>query len=220
MKMMRWVTTIPLRVRTLFRKRRVERELDEELQFDLDRQVEAMMAEGLSPVEARRVAMKSLGGVERQMERCRDVRAWRVAGFAGGGCGVWVETVVKRKVTSGARGAVASAGDWGLCFGVSADRCDVVAAFAGCDPERLYGVRFSGFFFNGSPRSGVLRFVGSGVSADAGCGEGPGGADCGCSRTASDVTYGSDQEMERARRRMSRVGYFRVFGLRPVLGGC
>ena len=75
--MMRWVTTIPLRLRTLFEKSRVERELDEELQFHLDQQMERLVMKGMSTAEARRFAMKSLGGVERQMERCRDVRAWQ-----------------------------------------------------------------------------------------------------------------------------------------------
>src|SRR5580704_16555302 len=77
MTMMRWFSTLRLRVRTLFQKKHVERELDEELQFHVEHQVEALVAQGLSRKDARRVAMRTLGGVERQMEKCRDVRAWQ-----------------------------------------------------------------------------------------------------------------------------------------------
>lgn len=77
MKMVRWLKTVPLRVRALFRKRDVERELDEEMQFHVELQVEMLIGQGLSAADAHRVAMKSMGGVERQMEKCRDVRAWQ-----------------------------------------------------------------------------------------------------------------------------------------------
>ncbi len=36
-----------------------------------------LVGQGLSDMDARRTAIKKLGGVERQMERCRDVRAWQ-----------------------------------------------------------------------------------------------------------------------------------------------
>ncbi len=68
MTMMRWFSSLPLRVRTLFKKKHVEPELNEELMFHVEHQVEALIAQGISPVDARRIAMKSLGGVERQME--------------------------------------------------------------------------------------------------------------------------------------------------------
>ena len=75
MKIMRWLSTLPLRMRTLFLKRHLEQELDEELQYHLDRQMEQLVAQGLSPQEAHQAATRALGGVERQKERCRDVRA-------------------------------------------------------------------------------------------------------------------------------------------------
>lgn len=51
---------------------RMERELDEELRFHLDRETEKLMAEGLAPAEARRQARIRLGGMDRTKEAVRD----------------------------------------------------------------------------------------------------------------------------------------------------
>jgi hypothetical protein len=48
-----WRFTVPLRLRSIFRRRRVESELDEELQFHLEHKIEEGIAEGLSPEGAR-----------------------------------------------------------------------------------------------------------------------------------------------------------------------
>jgi hypothetical protein len=72
--MMRWTYKLPLRFRSLFRKERVERELDEELQFHLERQIEENLAAGMAPEEARYAALRALGGVEHTKEQCRDQR--------------------------------------------------------------------------------------------------------------------------------------------------
>jgi putative ABC transport system permease protein len=63
-----------LRLRSLFLRRRVEEELDEEFQFHLERQIEQFIAKGLTPEEARYAASKAIGGVERLKEECRDAR--------------------------------------------------------------------------------------------------------------------------------------------------
>jgi predicted permease len=77
MTIRRWLSSFPLRVRTLFQKRHAEEELDEELRFHLDSQVEQLVSQGMSASEARSIAMKSLGGVERQKERLREVWQFR-----------------------------------------------------------------------------------------------------------------------------------------------
>jgi hypothetical protein len=51
--MPRWVTTLRLRLRSLFFKAEVERELDEELQYHFEREVEERRAAGLPEQEAR-----------------------------------------------------------------------------------------------------------------------------------------------------------------------
>ena len=63
-----------IRVRALFRRRWFERELDEELRFHLERQVEKYMQSGLSREEAQRRARVEFGGVELAKEECRDAR--------------------------------------------------------------------------------------------------------------------------------------------------
>src|SRR5262245_43294389 len=74
MRLKHWFYTAPLRLRSIFRRRQVERELDEELRYHLDQQVEENMAKGMTPEEARQAAMRAMGGVERRKEECRDMR--------------------------------------------------------------------------------------------------------------------------------------------------
>ena len=74
MRLEHWWFTAPLRLKSIFRRRRVERELDEELQFHLEHKIEEGIAEGLSPDEARRRAMRAMGGLEQRKEEMRDMR--------------------------------------------------------------------------------------------------------------------------------------------------
>jgi predicted permease len=69
-----WRYTLPLRLRSLFRRERVERELEEELQFHLEAKIEEGVARGLAPGEARRRALLALGGLERRKEEIRAAR--------------------------------------------------------------------------------------------------------------------------------------------------
>ncbi len=71
---MRWVEKLRLRVRSLFRRGRVERELDGELRFHLDEQIAENLAAGMSAEEARCAARRAVGGVEQIKEECRDAR--------------------------------------------------------------------------------------------------------------------------------------------------
>lgn len=70
----RWFYTLPLRLRSLFRRGRVEQELDEELRYHLERQVEENLAQGMASEEARYAALRAIGGIEQQKEKCRDMR--------------------------------------------------------------------------------------------------------------------------------------------------
>jgi hypothetical protein len=74
MKMEHWWFTAPLRLKSIFRRRRVESELDEELQFHLEHKIEEGIAEGLSPEEARYRALRAMGGLEQRKEEIRDTR--------------------------------------------------------------------------------------------------------------------------------------------------
>ena len=61
--------------RRVFRRSIVEEELNEELQFFLDHQIEQNVALGMSPEDARRAALRDFGSVLRVKDACRD--AWR-----------------------------------------------------------------------------------------------------------------------------------------------
>src|SRR5437870_7941979 len=72
--MMRWLDKLPLRFRSLFRKRHVEKELSDELCFHLEKLIEEKIAKGTTLEEARYAALRDLGGVEQIKEECRDMR--------------------------------------------------------------------------------------------------------------------------------------------------
>src|SRR5215468_6639775 len=78
MRFEHWFYTLPLRLRSLFRRAQVERELDEELQYHLERQIEELIAKGMMAEEARNAALRAMGGVERRKEECRDMRRVRL----------------------------------------------------------------------------------------------------------------------------------------------
>ncbi len=66
------------RIRALFQKKSMDRNLDDELRFHLDRQIAKHTQAGLSPEEARRRARLELGGAAQIDEECRDARGVRV----------------------------------------------------------------------------------------------------------------------------------------------
>src|SRR5262245_33225624 len=78
MRLKQWFYTAPLRLRSLFRRARVEEELDEELRYHIERQIEENIAKGMTPDEARYAALRAIGGVERRKEECRDMRRVRL----------------------------------------------------------------------------------------------------------------------------------------------
>ncbi len=71
---MRWPKKISHRIRSLFRKDAVEQELDQELQFHVERQIAENISAGMTAEEARRAARREFGGVEKVKEECRDER--------------------------------------------------------------------------------------------------------------------------------------------------
>src|ERR1035441_8603873 len=71
---MRLARIFRLRLRSLLRRTTVERELDEELQYHLERQIEEEGAAGMNRAEARSAALRSIAGLEQRKEECRDMR--------------------------------------------------------------------------------------------------------------------------------------------------
>jgi predicted permease len=63
-----------IQIRALFRRNAVESELDDELRFHFDNQIEKLVQSGLPLLEARRLASLTFGGSEQIKEDCRDAR--------------------------------------------------------------------------------------------------------------------------------------------------
>ena len=57
--MIRWADKLLLRLRSVFRRRRIDHELDDELLFHLNQQIEENLAAGLTPAEARYASRRS-----------------------------------------------------------------------------------------------------------------------------------------------------------------
>jgi hypothetical protein len=70
--------------RVLFRRREVDRDLDEEIQAHLELTTHQYIARGMTPEEARRAAKFELGGVEQVKEAVRAARA-----------GAWLDTFLQ-----------------------------------------------------------------------------------------------------------------------------
>ncbi len=69
-----WLYTIPLRLRSLFRRSQADQQLDDELRDHLDLATSEYIAQGLEPEAARRRARMDLGGLEKVKAECRDTR--------------------------------------------------------------------------------------------------------------------------------------------------
>jgi predicted permease len=66
----------------LFHKERLDREMDDEMRFHLEMQMQDNIEAGMPPAQARQAAWRSFGGLEQVKELCRDVRG-----------AAWVETL-------------------------------------------------------------------------------------------------------------------------------
>ena len=71
---MRWTRTVRLRLRSLFRRDRVEDELDEELRYHIEHLVDDYVAAGMRPEDARYAALRAMGAIDARKDECRDSR--------------------------------------------------------------------------------------------------------------------------------------------------
>ena len=76
------------RLRGIAGRRRISAEVDEELRFHVEQEIHALVRRGVSPTEARRMALRDLGGLTQVTQAVRDVRAiwpdvlWRDVRYA------------------------------------------------------------------------------------------------------------------------------------------
>jgi putative ABC transport system permease protein len=77
MKPEHWIYTVPLRLRSLFKRRRVDEDLDDELRYHVERRTEENIAKGMDPGAARRAALLDLRGMERTKRECKEAMPLR-----------------------------------------------------------------------------------------------------------------------------------------------
>ena len=73
---MRWMRKVSNRCKALFFNGKHERELDEEMRFHLDMEIEKNLALGMTQAEAKRTAQLAFGSIEKNKDDCRD--SWGV----------------------------------------------------------------------------------------------------------------------------------------------
>src|ERR1700691_4048817 len=71
---------ISFSIRALFGRKKAETELDSELRFHLETQIENNIRAGMAPEAARQAALREFGGVELAKEECRDERGTQFFG--------------------------------------------------------------------------------------------------------------------------------------------
>src|ERR1041385_7841519 len=71
---MRALDKVRLRIRSLWQRNTVEREMSAELQFHLEELTRENIAAGMATREARQAALRAIGGVAQYEEECRDAR--------------------------------------------------------------------------------------------------------------------------------------------------
>jgi predicted permease len=76
MRLEQWIYTIPLRLRALFHRNRLDSELDEELRDHIDRQIEVNMSRGMCAKDARLAALRAFGNPVSLHEQTRDTWNW------------------------------------------------------------------------------------------------------------------------------------------------
>src|ERR1700691_796065 len=73
---MRWLARFRKILQSLFRRQRIESDLDAELQYHLEQEIEIGIEAGLSPEDAKLAARRLVGPVPLYKEECRD--AWGI----------------------------------------------------------------------------------------------------------------------------------------------
>ena len=140
---MNWLIKLFRRVRILFQKEKLDREMEDELRFHIERQTEANIQTGMSPEEARYAALKKFGWMESIKETCREVRGMN-----------WLEDLSK-DVCFGMRMLIKNPGfttvavlTLGLGIGANTAIFSLINSVAlrpingVADPERLVGFEF------------------------------------------------------------------------------
>src|SRR5581483_7554128 len=78
------IDRLRVKFNALFRRNKVENDLNEEMNYHLRRQIDQNLAEGMTLKEAYQDARRGFGGIEQKKEECRSARGT-----------LWIEESVK-----------------------------------------------------------------------------------------------------------------------------
>src|SRR5512147_215630 len=92
---MSWATVVAARLRGLFEHKRLERELDEEVRFHLEMQIDDNLKAGMNPAEARHAALRSFGVLEHMKQTYRERRTFALVETTAQGLRYAVRTLRK-----------------------------------------------------------------------------------------------------------------------------
>lgn len=198
------------RVRALLQRRRVARELDDELEFHVAMATAEHIEKGMPPAEARRTALRDLGGIEQTKETVRDVRSLSIEG-------IWRDARYAIRALCAAPG-FAIVGILTLALGIGAN----VAMFGVVDtvllrplpffePERLVALTASDLKTGGEYEILGMPDI-TDLRAQKDLFEG-----IAAYRTATAVLRG-EETVERVKARQVSAEFFAVLGVRPQTG--
>ena len=200
-----------VRLVNLFRRDRVERELDAELQAYLELDVEENIRRGMAPKEARRAALARLGGVETVKEECRDVQRFRVAEDLWRDLRYGFRRLLARPILAVVAVAVLAVGIGANVAILSLVDALLLRPVPGAEPDRLVAM-FTSDFSSGRPGANsypdfldirdATRDVFESVTAT--------------SRTSVGVRIGGETRVMSAQ--LVEPNYFDTIGLRPAHG--
>src|SRR5215212_2451965 len=197
------------RLRALIDRGQLDRELDEELRYHLEREAELRAAEGMSPEEARLAALRGFGGVTRAKEECREARGVRLFEDLWQDVRYGLRTFRKKPgftlvaVLTLALGIGANAAIFSVVNGV------LLKSLPFPEPERLVAL-------NGTTESGRATAVAFPDYLDWRAGQNV-FEEMAARLPAGGVLTG-DGEPERVTGRMVTASFFPVLGVRPAAG--
>jgi predicted permease len=211
---MRTLKSTRLRLRSLFRRSRVEQELDEELRHHLEREIERHIANGLPRADARAVALREFGNVGLIQERVRDTRRVRWIEDLWGDARHGVRTLARSSgftataLLSLALGIGANAGVFALLDQV------LIRPLAVREPERLVQLAWRGNAVGSNYGGGSLVSYPLCRELD----EQTDVFDGVFCRHPLTVNFSTGREHESVRSEIVSGSYFSVLGVRPGLG--
>ncbi len=206
-----------LRLRNLFHKSQPDRELHDELSSHLQLHIDDNLHSGMSPAEARRQALLSLGGLEQTKLRVRDQQILP-----------WLDTLRRdaifgyRQLVKNKIATLAAILSLALAIGACTSAFRLIDALLLrplpiSHPERLYSLGRLGTDFDGKPADfDGWAYPDFQLMRDAAKGQATLIAISYTQRV--DLTYKSDQDMEKVNFQYVSGNMFAAFGLQPSLG--